>query len=38
VNTMVPLSSSQGVSDLVRHLTSPQARERLSKAGYTPPQ
>jgi len=38
VYTMVPLSNSQGVSDLVRHLTSPQARERLTKAGYTPPQ
>jgi len=38
VYTMVPLANSQGVSDLVRHLTSPQARERLSQAGYTPPQ
>jgi len=38
VYTMVPLSSSQAVSDLVRHLASPQARERLTKAGYTPPQ
>jgi molybdate transport system substrate-binding protein len=38
VYTMVPLSDSQSVSDLIKHLTSPQARERLSKAGYTPPQ
>jgi hypothetical protein len=34
----VPLSQSRAVSDFIRHLTSPQAREHLTRAGYTPPQ
>ena len=38
VYTMVPLSDSRAVSDLIEHLTGPQARERLAKAGYTAPQ
>ena len=37
VYTMVPLSDSPAVADLIRHLTSPQARERLKQAGYTSP-
>ena len=37
VYTMVPLSDSPALSDLIKHLTSPQARERLTKAGYTSP-
>jgi molybdate transport system substrate-binding protein len=38
VYTMVPLTDSKAVAGFVRHLTSPQARERLAKAGYTAPQ
>ena len=37
VYTMVPLSDSPAVSDLIKHLTGPQARERLKQAGYTSP-
>ena len=37
VYTMVPLSDSPAVADLIKHLTSPQARERLKQAGYTSP-
>jgi molybdate transport system substrate-binding protein len=37
VYTMVPLSDSPALADLIRHLTSPQARERLKQAGYTSP-
>jgi molybdate transport system substrate-binding protein len=34
----VPLNDRQSVKDLVSHLTGAQAREHLSRAGYTPPQ
>jgi molybdate transport system substrate-binding protein len=37
VYTMVPLSDSPALADLIKHLTSPQARERLKQAGYTSP-
>lgn len=38
VYTAVPLNDRKSVKDLVSHLTSPQARERLPAAGYTSPQ
>jgi len=38
VYVAVPMNDRQAVKDLVSHLTSAQARERLTKAGYTPPQ
>ena len=38
VYTMVAMSESRAVKDFMAHLTSPQARERLAKAGYTAPQ
>ena len=38
VYTMVAVSERQAVKDFMAHLTSPQARERLAKAGYTAPQ
>jgi molybdate transport system substrate-binding protein len=38
VYTMVAMSERQSVKDFMAHLTSPQARERLAKAGYTAPQ
>jgi molybdate transport system substrate-binding protein len=31
-------SKQQAVSDLIRHLTGPAARERLAQAGYTAPE
>ena len=31
-------SKQQAVSDLIRHLTGPAARERLAHAGYTAPE
>jgi molybdate transport system substrate-binding protein len=37
VYTMVAMSEGRAVKDFMAHLTSAQARERLSKAGYTPP-
>jgi molybdate transport system substrate-binding protein len=37
VYTMVAMSESPAVKDFMAHLTSAQARERLAKAGYTPP-
>jgi molybdate transport system substrate-binding protein len=38
VYTMVAMSGRQAVKDFMAHLTSPQARERLARAGYTAPQ
>jgi len=38
VYVAVPMNDRAAVKDLVSHLTSAQARERLTKAGYTPPQ
>lgn len=38
VYTMLAMSERQSVKDFMAHLTSPQARERLAKAGYTAPQ
>jgi len=38
VYVAVPMNERKAVKDLVSHLTSAQARERLTKAGYTPPQ
>ncbi|HEX6157823.1 MAG TPA: substrate-binding domain-containing protein [Burkholderiales bacterium] len=38
VYTMVAMNPRQAVKDFMAHLTSPQARERLAKAGYTAPQ
>jgi molybdate transport system substrate-binding protein len=38
VYTMVAMSERRAVKDFIAHLTSPQARERLAKAGYTAPQ
>jgi molybdate transport system substrate-binding protein len=38
VYAAVPLNEKQSVKDLVSHLTGSQAREHLSRAGYTPPQ
>jgi molybdate transport system substrate-binding protein len=37
VYTMVAMSESRAVKDFMAHLTSAQARERLARAGYTPP-
>jgi molybdate transport system substrate-binding protein len=37
VYTAVPMNERQAVKDLIAHLTSAQARERLAKAGYTSP-
>jgi molybdate transport system substrate-binding protein len=37
VYTMFAVSERQAVKDFMAHLTSPQARERLAKAGYTAP-
>jgi len=38
VYVAVPLNESKAVQDFIAHVTSPQARERLAKAGYTAPQ
>jgi molybdate transport system substrate-binding protein len=38
VYAAVPLNEKQSVKDLVSHLTGSQARQHLSRAGYTPPQ
>jgi molybdate transport system substrate-binding protein len=38
VYAAVPLSEKQSVKDLISHLTSAEARERLTRAGYTSPQ
>ena len=41
VYVAVPVTQSskqQVVSDFIRHLTGPAARERLARAGYTPPE
>jgi molybdate transport system substrate-binding protein len=38
VYVAVPLNEKKSVKDLVSHLTGAQAREHLSRAGYTPPQ
>ena len=40
VYVAVPVTQSskqQAVSDLIRHLSGPEARERLAQAGYTAP-
>jgi molybdate transport system substrate-binding protein len=37
VYVAVPMSESKSVRDFIAHVTSPQARERLAKAGYTAP-
>ena len=37
VYVAVPMTESKSVLDFIAHATSPQARERLVKAGYTPP-
>jgi molybdate transport system substrate-binding protein len=37
VYVAVPVSEAKAVQDFIAHITSPQARERLSKAGYTAP-
>ena len=38
VYVAVPMKDSKPVQDFIAHVTSPQARERLAKAGYTAPQ
>ena len=38
VYVAIPMNESKSVRDFIAHATSPQARERLAKAGYTPPQ
>ena len=38
VYVAIPMNDSKSVRDFIAHATSPQARERLAKAGYTPPQ
>jgi molybdate transport system substrate-binding protein len=38
VYVAVPMKESKAVRDFIAHATSPQARERLAKAGYTSPQ
>jgi len=38
VYVAVPMNEAKSVQDFIAHLTSPQARERLAKAGYTAPQ
>jgi len=38
VYAAVPLTDSRAVGDFLSHLTSAQARERLTRAGYTSPQ
>jgi molybdate transport system substrate-binding protein len=38
VYVAIPMNESKSVKDFIAHATSPQARERLAKAGYTPPQ
>jgi len=38
VYVAVPMKDSNPVQDFIAHVTSPQARERLAKAGYTAPQ
>ena len=38
VYVAVPMSDSKAVRDFIAHATSPQARERLARAGYTQPQ
>jgi molybdate transport system substrate-binding protein len=37
VYVAVPMNESKSVKDFIAHATSAQARERLAKAGYTPP-
>ncbi len=37
VYTMVAVNERQSVKDFMAHLTGPQARERLAKAGYSAP-
>jgi molybdate transport system substrate-binding protein len=37
VYVAVPMNESKSVKDFIAHVTSPQARERLAKAGYTAP-
>jgi molybdate transport system substrate-binding protein len=37
VYVAVPMQESKVVKDFIAHVTSPQARERLAKAGYTAP-
>jgi molybdate transport system substrate-binding protein len=37
VYVAVPMKESKSVKDFIAHVTSPQARERLAKAGYTAP-
>ncbi len=37
VYAAVPLNEKKSVQDLISHLTGAEARERLTRAGYTPP-
>lgn len=37
VYVAVPMTEAKSVKDFIAHATSPQARERLAKAGYTAP-
>jgi molybdate transport system substrate-binding protein len=38
VYVAVPMAETKAVRDFIAHVSSPQARERLAKAGYTAPQ
>jgi molybdate transport system substrate-binding protein len=38
VYVAVPMTEAKSVKDFIAHVSSPQARERLAKAGYTAPQ